>query len=225
MSTLAVAQQVNLYQPILGAERRLFSAQAIALALGVLAVSLVALGGYASRRVTAVERTVDAIEQREASTLAMTEQTSQKFQPKSTQAELDAEAKRLSVAIDARQHALDIVKRGREMPGMGFAARLEALGNRQIDGIWLSAISLNAGADGLAMRGAALRPALVPTYLSGLAEETALAGIHFDKLSMRHASEAERPAQVVFELDSAKLSAPDPAHKHDHGDDVAENLP
>ena len=45
MSAAAVEQQVNLYQPILGAEKRLFSARAIGLCLALLAVSLAARQG------------------------------------------------------------------------------------------------------------------------------------------------------------------------------------
>jgi hypothetical protein len=209
---MAMEQQVNLYQPILGAERRLFSARAIVIALCVMAVGLVVFSGYASRRIGRLEVTIESIEKREAATLAMTESATQTFKPKMSQAALDAEAKRLTTDIESRQRALDVIGHGGETPATGFAARLAALGDRQIDGIWLSAISLKAGDGGLAMRGAALRPALVPTYLRGLAEEAALTGIRFDKLAMHHASAAEQPAQVVFELDSPGLK-PEPAPK------------
>ncbi len=208
-------QQINLYQPILGAERRLFSARAIAIALCVLAGSLVIFSGYASHRIARLESMIESIEKREAVTLAMTESVNQAFKPKMSQAGLDAEAKRLTADIESRQRALAVIGHDVGKTSTGFAARLEALGNRQIEGIWLSAITLNAGDGGLAMRGAAVRPALVPSYLRGLAEETALTGIRFDKLSMRHASAAEQPAQVVFELDSDRLKLSPPPKAED----------
>jgi len=63
-------QQVNLYQPILGAEKRLFSARAIGTGLGVLAACLALLAGYASWRAARVERAIAALEQQQAARLA-----------------------------------------------------------------------------------------------------------------------------------------------------------
>ena len=45
--------------------------------------------------------------------------------------------KELSADIAARERALDIVRLGAASPGTGFAARLEALARRQLDGLWL----------------------------------------------------------------------------------------
>ena len=213
MSSLALGQQVNLFQPILGAERRLFSARAIAVALAVLAVCLVALAGYGSRRTGRVEYSIDEIEKREAQNIAMAAQASQAARPAASLAELDAEAKVLSANIDLRQRALEIIQRSRVTPATGFAARLEALAHRQLDGIWLSSIAVGSGDGRLAMRGAATDAKLVPAYLAALAEEPALAGVRFDKLTMRSALPEESPARLVFELDGPELkpAAKEPA--------------
>lgn len=58
MSALAAEQQVNLYQPILGAEKRLFSARAIGVALSLLVACLGALMFYVSWRTARIERSV-----------------------------------------------------------------------------------------------------------------------------------------------------------------------
>lgn len=212
MSSLALEQQVNLYQPILGAERRLFSARAIGVALTVLAVCLVALASYGSRRTGRVEHSIDEIEKREAANIAMAARASQAARPAASLADLDAEAKLLGADIDVRQHALEIIHRSRGTPATGFAARLEALARPHLDGIWLSSIVLSSGEGRLAMRGAAIGPEMVPAYLAALAAEPALAGAHFDKLAMRRASPEESPAQLVFELDGPGLAPADKEH-------------
>lgn len=209
MSPHAIEQQVNLYQPILGAERRLFSAQTIALALAVMAVSLLGISSFASRRTGQVEHAVDALEKRQALTLAMAEHAGQSARPQATQAELDAESQRLSTDITARQRALDVVHRGSIAPGTGFAARLAALGQRQIEGLWLTAISIGIGPGGLSMRGGTLHAALVPEYLAALTGEAALAGVHFERLAMRDAPADEAPAQLIFELDAPGVALRD----------------
>ena len=201
-----VEQQVNLYQPILGAERRLFSARAIGACLALLAVALGALGSYAAWRTSRVERSIAELEKRQAAELVTAERTGAVLNPGKSVAELDADAKDLTAEIAARERALAIVRLGAASPETGFAARLEALGRRQVDGLWLHDVVVGSGDGRLAMRGDALDPRLVPAYLAALAADHALAGVRFDKLTLRRARENEAPAQLVFELGAPGLA-------------------
>lgn len=206
MSAAAVEQQVNLFQPILGAEKRLFSARAIGICLALLAVSLAALGGYGALRTSRVERSIAELEKRQAAELASAERAGLALQPGKSLAQLDAEAKDLTAEIAARERALAIVRLGAASPETGFAARLEALARRQVDGLWLDDVVVGSGDGRLAMRGYALHPGLVPAYLAALAGEQALAGVHFDRLTLRRAHEDEAPAELVFELGAPGLT-------------------
>jgi Tfp pilus assembly protein PilN len=201
-------QQVNLYQPILGAEKRLFSARAIALGLVLLAICLASLGAFGVWRTGRVERDIAALESREAAQLAAVEHAGAALQPRKSLSELDAEAKDLTAEIAARQRALDLVHEGAVSPQTGFAARLEALGRRQMDGLWLHNIVVGSAGGRLALRGDALDARLVPAYLAALADEQALAGVRFDKLTMRRAKPEDAPAQLVFELGAPGLMVP-----------------
>jgi hypothetical protein len=204
----ALEQQVNLYQPILGAERRLFSARAIGVALTVLAACLVGLASYGSWRTHRIEHSIDLLAQREAANVAMAERANLAVRPTLSMAQLDAEAKDLGADIDARQRALDIVQRSSATPATGFAARLEALARRQLDGVWLSTVIVGSGEGLLAMRGGTTDARLLPAYLAALAGENALGGVRFEKIAMHHASPKESPAQVIFQLDGPGLSIP-----------------
>jgi len=201
-------QQVNLYQPILGAEKRLFSARAIATGLVLLALCLASLGAFGLWRTGRVERAIAALESRESAQLAAVEQAGAAMQPRKSLSDLDAEAKALSAEIAARQRALDLVRQGAASPETGFAARLEALGRRQMDGLWLHNIVVGSTDGRLALRGDAVDPQLVPAYLAALADEKALAGVSFDKLSLRRARPEEAPALLVFELGAPGLAVP-----------------
>lgn len=199
-------QQVNLYQPILGAEKRLFSARAIGAALALLAVSLVLLGGYGSWRTSRLERSIAELEKRQAADLAAAERSGTVLKPGKSVAQLDEEAKQLTAGIGARERALALVRLGSPSPVTGFAARLEALAHRQLDGLWLHQIVMGSGEGRLALRGEALDPNLVPAYLAALAAEPALAGVRFDTLSLRRAKPEEAPAQLAFELGAPGLA-------------------
>jgi hypothetical protein len=210
VSASTVEQQVNLYQPILGAEKHLFSARAIGVCLALLAISLGVLGGYGAWRTSRVERSIAELEKRQAEELVTAERAGQALNPGKSVAELDAAAKDLAADIAAREHALAILKLGTASPVTGFAARLEALARRQVDGLWLHDVVVGAGDGRLAMRGAALDPKLVPVYLAALSEDPALAGVRFDKLTMRRGKEDEAPAQLVFELGAPGLTLASP---------------
>lgn len=199
-------QQVNLYQPILGAEKHLFSARAIAIALALLAVSLALLGGYGSWRTSRLERAIAQLEARQAADLAAAERGGVVLKPAKSAAQLDEEAKQLAAEIATRERALALVRLGAPSAATGFAARLEALAHRQVEGLWLHEIVLGSGEGRLAMRGAALEPNLVPAYLSALAGEPALAGVRFDKLMLRRPKQDQTPVQLDFELGAPGLA-------------------
>ena len=198
-------QQVNLYQPILGVEKRLFSAYTIGVGLGVLVVSLAALVAFGAWRTHRIEHSIAQLEQQESNALALSARASAAGHPAQSMAELDAEARNLSAEIAARERALDIVQRGAGAPATGFAARLEALAHRQLDGVWLSGIVLGSGEGHLAMQGGTSDPRLVPIFLAALASEHALEGVRFDRISMRQAEPAEAPARMLFELGAPGL--------------------
>ena len=203
-------QQVNLHQPILGAAKRIFSARAIVVSLVTVAACLGALQAFGAWRTGRIERSVAIIEREAAAEMSLRDSASAALRPSRSIAELQAQALELSGDIAAREWALELVNRGAASPTTGFAARLEALGRRQIDGLWLRAIVIGSGDGRLALQGAALDPRLLPQYLAGLAQEHAFDGVRFDKLAMRQARREEAPAQLMFELGAPGLEFPAP---------------
>jgi hypothetical protein len=203
-------QQVNLYQPILGAEKRVFSASAIGGSLVILGVCLGGLHAFGAWRTGRIERSVAIIERQAATEMSLRDRASAALRPSRSIVELQEQALELTADIAARERALDLVNRGAASPATGFAARLEALGRRQIDGLWLRTIVVGSGDGRLALQGATVDPRLVPQYLAALAEEHAFDGVRFDKIAMRQAKREEAPAQLMFELGAPGLEFPIP---------------
>ena len=203
-------QQVNLYQPILGAEKRIFSARAIGSGLLILGVCLGGLHAFGAWRTGRIERSVALIERQAATETSQRDRVSAALRPSRSIVELQAQALELIADIAARERALDLVNRDAASPATGFAARLEALGRRQIDGLWLRTIVVGSGDGLLALQGATVDRRLVPQYLAALAEERAFDGVRFDKLAIRQARREESPAQLMFELGAAGLDFPTP---------------
>jgi Tfp pilus assembly protein PilN len=206
-------QQVNLYQPILGAEKRIFSARAIGGGLLILGVCLGGLHAFGAWRTGRIERSVAIIERQAASQMSQRDAVGAALRPSRSIVELQAQALELSADIAARERALDLVNRDTASPATGFAARLEALGRRQIDGLWLRTIVVGSGDGRLALQGATVDRRLVPQYLASLAEERAFDGVRFNKLAMRQARREEAPAQLMFELGASGLDFPTPENR------------
>jgi len=204
-------QQVNLYQPILGSNNRAFSARSIVVAWCAFAACLVGLGLHNFWRINRIEASVEQVERQDAANVAMIGLAKLATRPRASLETLDAEAKTMSSGIETRQHALAIIDRGSFDPAKGFAARLEALSRRHVEGIWLTAVVLGSGEGRLALRGATTDSRLLPLYLAGLGADDALAGVRFDKLDMRRGLPAEAPAQLVFELGGPGLAVATPA--------------
>lgn len=188
-------QQVNLYQPILRAEKRLFSAAAIGAGLLVLVASLAAMSAYTAWQARRAEATVAALEQQEAARLLLMERAGNATGGIDESA-LQSELVVLANAIAARERALAAV--GASAATAGFAVGLEALGRPPMDGLWLRRIVIDPARGGLALQGATRDPELVPAYLRALRGEQALAGATFDRFELRRAGPDEEPAAVVF---------------------------
>lgn len=201
-------QQVNLFQPILGAEKRLFSAVNTAVGLGVMLVSLLCLSAFGSWRTLRTERSLALLERQQAAAMGLAMRANMALHPHQTQAQLDADARGLAADIAAREHAAEIVRRGSGGSSAGFAARLEALARCQLEGLWLGGILLGTGDGGLAMQGGTTNPTLVTSYLSALAGEAAMHGVRFDRLAMHRALPEDAPARMTFELDAPGLAFP-----------------
>jgi len=197
-------QQVNLYQPILGAEKRLFSGLATLVVLGLLAACMAALAGFGAWHTSRAEAAIARLELQQGQVLELAARAGSAMRPSATLPELEAEAHTLAMGLAARERALEAMRHGAASATSGFAARLEALAHRQQDGLWLRAILL---ADGrMAMRGGTTDPALVPAFVNNLAQEAAFAGVQFDRLTLRRGLATDAPARMVFELDAPGMA-------------------
>jgi hypothetical protein len=202
-------QQINLYQPILGAEKRLFSARAIVVAISLFACCLVAISAYATYRVRGAEHAVATIESQSSARAAAMERGLAALHPGADQQSVELQARQLAADISEREHALALVRRGMVDAAGSFSARLEALARRHLDGLWLSRVFLSAGERQLALVGQTSDPQLVPQYLAALATERALDHTRFDRFSMRRDTSGATSSPTTFEVGVAPPLAAD----------------
>ncbi|MNC46860.1 hypothetical protein D3C75_958930 [compost metagenome] len=66
----------------------------------------------------------------------------------------------------------------------GFSAPLDALAERHLGGVWLSAIRFEQGGRDLLLEGASQQPDLLPGYLNSLGRSPAFAGRQFARFDL-----------------------------------------
>ena len=181
-------QQINLYQPIFSREHKQLSAATLVSAVGVVVVTLLGISLYAHQRVGQLAQEVDAMRERAAQQEQMVAQVGELHAARGNPAEIEARVKQLTETVAARKRALSVLQAGAAGQTVGFAARLEALARRHIDGLWIDSLVLSGTNGSMTLQGATLSAGTVPVYLQGLAHERALAGTRFDDFVI------ERPA-------------------------------
>ena len=184
-------QQINLYQPIFSRERKQLSAMTLVSALGVVIVTLLGISFYADHRVERLAREVEAMRERAAQQEQIVAKVGELSASLGNPAEIEARVKQLTETVAARKRALEVLQAGAAGQTVGFAARLEALARRHVEGLWIDNLVLSGTNGSMTLQGATLDADTVPVYLQGLAHESALAGTRFDDFVIERSKVAE----------------------------------
>jgi Tfp pilus assembly protein PilN len=121
-------------------------------------------------------------------------------------AALDARIRQLSREVALRSQALASLHAGAMGETVGFAARLEALARRHVDGVWLNHMEFSGSGGAMNLSGATTNADLVPLYLRNLSNEHVLAGARFDDFVIERPDEKEHsPEPLRFRATSGAL--------------------
>lgn len=198
-----MSQQINLYNPIFLKQEKHFSARTMLQALGVIALGLVALGGYAFYESIAAERTA---QQNRSQVASQREQLTQLVTQLSTQGRskaLEEEIKQVQDEMAARHATLQALAAGELGNTTGFSEFMAAFGRRAMPGVWLTGVTIGESGNDLLVQGRALRAEQVPAYLSALSREDMMRGRRVTELKLsardvRSGPEAAAPAPERF---------------------------
>src|SRR5258706_16405338 len=161
-------QQINLYQPVMGASRHLFAGGAIAAATALVVGTLGVIAAFSGWRVRHAEQTISVVEAQDALRVASAMRTLTALHAGNSLASMEGNARTLSADIADLEQVLQAVRSGSAETAGGFSRRLTALGQKHTEGIWLTRIVLSTGERSLAMVGAATDPRLVGRYIGSL---------------------------------------------------------
>jgi hypothetical protein len=213
-----MSQQINLFNPAFQPQKKIFSVNAMAAALGVLVLGLVGTGVYAKVRVMGLQTEVAGGEDRVQQAQKRLEAAAAEFAPRTKDGRLEAELADAQAEHDALRRVADVIAHGDLGTTQGYAEYFRALARQSVDGLWLTGVSIAGAGMDIGVRGRALDPALVPGYLARLRNERVLQGMPVGSMQIGQGSavkvrgadgkETDAPAPYVeFSLQSAAASS------------------
>lgn len=213
-----MSKQINLFNPSFQQQATLFSASSIALACGVLVLGLAAMGSWAELRVLRLQADAKAVSSRLENAQKRLAGVSAEFTPRQKDPALTtqlAEAERQHAAL---QHVAQVIERGELGNTQGYAEYFRALARQNVEGLWLTGVSIGGAGREIGVQGRALDPALVPGFIGRLRSEPVMQGKAVGSLQIGEAAplkvagkdgkESVAPAPYVeFSLQSAPAGA------------------
>jgi Tfp pilus assembly protein PilN len=169
-----MAQQINLYSPIFLAPKRHFSARAMGQALGLFALALAALAGWAQLGSATLRRDLQGAlhsheGERQQLVAALAATTG-----RSDSAALEQELARLRQDVARRRQTLAELSRGLALEGHSHAAVLHLVAQTLPAPAWLTDVKLLDGR--LELSGLTLQPEVLQPWLAQLAGHPLTAG-------------------------------------------------
>jgi hypothetical protein len=213
-----MSQQINLFNPVFLAKKKLFTAAAMAAALGVLALGLTAMGVAARVRVASLQAQADQGAAQLEKARKRLVSVNAEFAPRKEDPRLAEELAQAQGELLGLKEVAGVIERGELGDTRGYAEYFRALARQSVDGLWLTGVSIAGAGLDLGVRGRALDPALVPGFLGRLRNERVMQGKPVGSLQIGEAAalkvvkdgkEAGAPAPYVeFSLQSTPQTRP-----------------
>jgi hypothetical protein len=178
-----MSQNINLLGNAFRKQRQLVTLATVAQCL---AVVLVALGGYhyyLQQQVKGLSAELASAEGLLKSQRGYVERLKGGKPAAKPGEQLDADIARYEAELKLAREAVEALKGGAFGNQKGFAEYLRAFSRQSVNGLWLTGFTI-AGSGELELRGRALSPDLVPSYIQRLNKEQVLAGHSFARLEM-----------------------------------------
>jgi Tfp pilus assembly protein PilN len=203
-----MAQQINLRTPILLAQKKYFSADTMAMALGV----FVLLGGVLAglwvwrlKESTAALNITSANYTRERDSLQATIKARQDAAaPAAAALKQELQAKREELA--ARQAILGDLSKGLLVPGRGHAARMRLVARSIPAQVWVTDVQADEAR--LEVRGFTLEPAALNAWVAALAADPLLKGQALSAVKVERAKLEGSPGAAAGPTPAASASGP-----------------
>lgn len=211
-----MSQQINLFNPVLLKQKKIFAAVPMARALALLICGSLALGYYANQSVAALERDALSSAARLKQKQMRQVEVNMKFGARQKDKTLEARIAAAQTELQSLQQVANVLKGGEFGNTHGYSAYFKALAQQRVPGLWLTGVSISGPGNEVAVHGGALQANLVPAYINRLTHESVMRGKSFGSLQIsqplqktaldKDAVAAEPAPFVEFSLQSTQVA-------------------
>ena len=180
-----MSQQINLFNPVFLKQKKYFSAVTMLQGLSLILGGSVALTLYVSIQLSTLTAEAEATGKQLRTAQTQLAKVTAEYGPKQKDPLLQRDIKETEASVAALQRVFDVLQKGEFGNTAGYSEYLRAL-SRQIDeGIWITSFSITGAGNEISLKGRALRPDMVPAYITRLKREPVLQGKSFAVLEMQ----------------------------------------
>jgi len=180
-----INQQVNLFQPIFRKERKLLSFRVLIQACAAVLVVLTLMYGWSVQQTHQMGADLAQLKKRQTQFSTQLAEVSVRLAGMKTDTAPQLALASLEQELAARQKVVSALKRVKNSYTRGVSNYLESFSRQAPKGMWLTGFTVQAGGEGLVIRGRSLQAALVPTFLQQLSSENTLSGTEFGLLHIQ----------------------------------------
>ena len=197
-------QQVNLYQPILRKQEKVFSAKTLLQGNLLVLLGLLLLFAYTAVQTSEMKGQLTQVQRERDGHIQQLAELAKQYPPKQKDATLKTQIEQAEQALQHKRRLLAAVQEmGLDRQG-GFSSHMMALSRQDMPQLWLRHIMLRQGRQAQLL-GSAQQADAVALYLQRLATESAFNGTTFHQVEI--ARNEEHAGQVDFTLSTEKAEA------------------
>ena len=202
---------INLYNPALRRRKSLLSATNMVQGLLIVLAGILALYAYTTHVEESLRVQQANLEQVFNNDQAQFNHLATLLSSKATNQSTSAEIQALEQQLQNR-HQLFAAISGALSGNHGYSQYLRAFARQNVEGLWLTAFSIDARGEHMQIHGRTLHAELIPIYLQRLSQEPILQGKHFAALELRtsaaETSNADQHEIIDFTLHSTEGDKP-----------------
>ena len=180
-----IMQQVNLFQPIFRKERKLLSFKVLVQACVAAVLVLTMIFGWSLQQTRQMKSDLAQLTKQSAQFSTRLAEVSGRLASMKTDTAPQLAMASLEKELVARQKVVNALTKVKDSYARGVSSYLESFSRQAPQGVWLTGFMVQAGGEGLVMRGRSLKPALIPIFLQQLSTESALSGTQFGLLEIQ----------------------------------------
>ena len=197
-------QQVNLYQPILRKQEKIFSARALLQGNLIVLLGLALLYGYTVAQTHSMQGQLKQVQQQRDEQIKQLAALSAQYPLKEKDHTLKGRIEQTRAELHHKQKLLTAVAQLGLGSHSGFSDHLSGLARQDMPQLWLHHITLKHGQQ-VELSGSAVQATAIPLYLQRLGNERAFEGTAFHSVVI--ARDETLHGQVAFTLSTEAPSA------------------